>query len=335
MDVPASLSRYRSSVDAALSELFEDRPGPLFEMMRHQLGWEGGVLQHGGKYLRPSLLLLTAESCMADWRRLLPGAVGLEFLHNFSLIHDDIQDESSLRRNRPTVWTQWGAAQAINAGDGMHALSQIVVLRLIEDGVPALDVLHAARMLDEMCLALCEGQYADMEFEDRVFVSISEYKEMIGNKTAAAFRCALEMGSRLAANSDEQSRLLGEAGFEMGLAFQIRDDVLDLWGGPAIGKEVALDIRGGKKSLPVVFGLSQQQSPDGKKLHEIYERGIDDDDVQEVVRLLESLGAPEFCAAEADTHWAAGRSLIESSGLPDEGIQLLAEIGEYLVKRPS
>lgn len=334
MDAPASLSRYRSSLDVALTELFADRSGPLFEMMRHQLGWEGGELQHGGKYLRPSLLLVTAESCGGDWRRLLPGALGLELLHNFSLIHDDIQDESPLRRNRPTVWTQWGASQAINAGDGMHALSQTVVLSLMKDGVSAADVLDAARRLDETCLALCEGQYVDMEFEDRMSVSISDYKKMIGNKTAEAFRCALEMGSRLASWSEEKSRLLGEAGFEMGLAFQIRDDALDLWGGPAIGKEVALDIRGGKKSLPVVFGLSQQNSPDGERLREIYQRGIDDDDVQDVVRLLESLGAPEFCAAEAESHWAAAKRLIEGSGLPDEGIGSLTEIGDYLVQRP-
>ncbi len=333
MQAPASLDRFRSTIDEAITRILAGRQGRLFDMMRHHLGWEGGALTQGGKYLRPTLALVTAEACGGKWEDALPAAVGLELLHNFSLIHDDIQDESSYRRNRPTVWSAWGTSQAINAGDAMHALSQLVVLRMAADGAPPHSVLHAVRMLDETCLALCEGQTLDIEFESRADVTISDYKTMIGNKTSEAFRCALEIGSVFAGGSAEQGRLLGEAGFEMGIAFQIHDDVLDIWGGEIIGKETALDIRDGKKSLPVVYGLTQDDSPDAERLRDMYRSGFGPDDVDEVVGLLESVGAREFCAAEAQAHWAKARSMIEQAGLPDAGTAALTEIGDYLINR--
>ncbi len=334
MDAPASLSRFRPTLDEAIVDILGDRPGHLFDMMRHHLGWENDALTQGGKYLRPTLVLVTAEACGGDWKTAVPAAVGLELLHNFSLIHDDIQDESHMRRNRPTVWSKWGAPQAINAGDAMHALSQLVVLHMTDDGAPPQSVLHAIRLLDETCLALCEGQTADIEFETRSNVTVADYKQMIGNKSAEAFRCALEFGCMFATGSPEQSKLLGDAGFEMGIAFQIHDDVLDIWGGAVIGKETALDIRDGKKSLPVVYGLSREDSPDADRLSEMYRSGFGPDGVDEVVSLLESLGAPDFCAAEAEAHWAKGRRMIEQAGLPEAGIAALTEIGDYLIHRP-
>ena len=240
-----------------------------------------------------------------------------------------------MRRNRPTVWSKWGAPQAINAGDAMHALSQLVVLRTTDDGAPPNSVIHAIRLLDETCLALCEGQTADIEFETRSNVTVTDYKQMIGNKSAEAFRCALEIGCMFATGSAEQSKLLGEAGFEMGIAFQIHDDVLDIWGGAAIGKETALDIRDGKKSLPVVFGLTHADSPEADRLREMYRTGFGPDAVGDVITLLEALGAREFCAAEAETHWAKARAMIESAGLPDYGAATLIEIGDYLIGRPN
>ncbi len=333
MEAPASLDRFRSTIDEAISRILTGHEGQLFDMMRHHLGWEDGDLTQGGKYLRPTLALVTAEACGGNWEDALPAAVGLELLHNFSLIHDDIQDESSFRRNRPTVWSRWGASQAINAGDAMHALSQLVVLRMAEDGAPAQSVLHAVKMLDETCLALCEGQTSDMDFERRNDVTVDEYKTMIGNKTAEAFRCALEIGSVFASGSAEQGRLLGEAGFEMGIAFQIHDDVLDIWGGEIIGKETALDIRDGKKSLPVIYGLTQADSPDAERLREMYRSGFGPDAVGDIVALLESLGASDFCAAEASSHWTKGRALIEQAGLPDDGAATLIEIGDFLIGR--
>ena len=335
MQAPESLDRFRSAIDDAISRVLSDRAGHLFDMMRHHLGWESGALTHGGKYLRPTLALVTAESRGGNWKDALPAAVGLELLHNFSLIHDDIQDESSYRRNRPTVWSRWGTAQAINAGDAMHALSQIVVLDMADEGAPPQNVIRALRLLDQTCLALCEGQTEDIEFETRANVTVADYKRMIGNKTAEAFRCALEIGCAFAGGSAEQGRLLGEAGYEMGIAFQVHDDVLDIWGGEVIGKETALDIRDGKKSLPVVYGLSRDGSGDVERLRDMYRNGIGADDVDEIVALLESLGAREFCAKEAADHWSKARAMIEQSGLPHNGISTLTQIGDYLITRPN
>jgi geranylgeranyl diphosphate synthase type I len=334
LDLPSSVAAYRDAINEALLDLLQDRSAPLYGMMRHQLGWEGDRLAVPGKYLRPALLLLTCQACGGDWRQAVPGAIAIELLHNFSLIHDDIQDESVLRRGRPTVWKRWSLAQAINAGDGMYALSRLTVLRLGDQGAPAERTFLAARMLDETCLALCEGQYADLAFQDRTDVTQAEYETMIGNKTAAMFRCSLEMGAIIAEGKGMRSDSLAAAGWEMGMAYQMRDDILDLWGGDETGKQAALDVRQGKKSLPVVYGLSRTATPEGRRLHQIYrQRSLSGEEIQEVIRLLEVLDAPGYCMREAERHWRRGREHLDGSGLPTDSIRSLKEAGEFLLAR--
>ena len=331
--VPPFQTKYRAGLENALSELFAERRANLYEMMRHQMGWDGDALVAPGKYLRPGMLLQTCESCGGDWGQALPGAIALELLHNFSLIHDDIQDESPLRRRRPTVWNRWGAAQAINAGDGMYALSRLALLDLSERGVEEQRVFLAARLLDETCLALCEGQYMDLAFQERNDVTLLAYESMIGNKTAAVFQCALEMGALIAVGRGPLSNALAAAGREMGLAYQMRDDVLDLWGGAETGKELALDIRRGKKSLPVVYGLSRGDTAPGRRLNEIYSQALDDAHVGEVLSLLKAVDAPAFCADAADQHWRSAQALLHASTLSTANIEALLEAGEFIVNR--
>lgn len=333
MDIPSSIAAYRSAIDEALTDLLHDEVNPLYGMMRHQLGWDDDRLAAPGKYLRPALLLLTVDACGSDWRQALPGAIALELLHNFSLIHDDIQDESPLRRNRPTVWKQWSTAQAINAGDGMYALSRLVLLGLMEKKVPDDRIFLAARMLDQTCLALCEGQYMDLAFQDRTTVIMEEYEAMIANKTAAAFQCALEMGTVIAEGQGARSACLSTVGREMGMAYQMRDDMLDLWGGEETGKQVALDVRRGKKSLPVVYGLSQTDTQEGRRLAELYAHALSDAEIKEVVELLESLDAPGFCTREAEGHWGRAQEALAKSDLPEEGMKALTEAGTFLLAR--
>ena len=151
-----------------------------------------------GKRIRPMLCLLACAAAGGDPRAALPAAAGLELLHNFSLIHDDIEDNSPLRRHRPTAWTLFGVPIACNAGDGMFSLAHLAFFRLAEQGVPPATVLAALRRFDEMCLALTEGQYLDMSFERRLSVTADDYFRMIAGKTGALLAAAPEIGALVA-----------------------------------------------------------------------------------------------------------------------------------------
>lgn len=333
METPASLVSIRSVIEEELSALFRDRSAPLYEMMRYHLGWEGDALLAPGKYLRPVLCFLTCTAVGGDWRQAIAGAVALELLHNFSLIHDDIQDRSLTRRGRSTVWARWGASQAINAGDGMYALSRLAVLRLRERGVAEERVLRCAWILDEACLALCEGQYMDIAFQARESVTFEEYEDMVGRKTAALFGCSLEMGAVIGAGVGETSKRLREAGYQLGLAYQMRDDLLDLWGDGATGKEIGADVREKKKSLPVVYGLSRG-GPEGERLRQIYRQpALSSGEVEESVALLSRLGAREFCVHSAERHYQEGLKLLQGVALEAKAKQELEEMAAYLVRR--
>ena len=330
---PDFLRPYRHAIEAELQVVLNGHDEALYTMMRHQLGWDGDLMSSPGKYVRPGLLLLACEASGGDWRQAVPAAAALELLHNFSLIHDDIQDESPIRRGRPTVWKQWGAAQAINAGDGMYALSRLALLNLLDRKVDKDRTFSAARLLDETCLKLCIGQYEDLAFQDRSSVTFPEYESMIERKTAAVFGCAFEMGAMVAIGPGETGRKLAEAGREMGIAYQMQDDVLDLWGGVGTGKQIGIDLRRGKKSMPVVFGLSRGDTPDGDRLRALYAGPLDERAVIEVTEILDRVGAATFCTNAADEHWRRAQGLLRSSGVGQAGAESMIRAGEVLANR--
>ena len=239
-------------------------PGPpeLGVMLRYHLGWNDSQGQpievYAGKQFRPLFLLLCAEATGGDWHQALPAAAAVELIHNFSLIHDDIEDRSPLRRSRPTLWSVWGEASAINAGDAMFALAHMAVLRLAECGIPAARVLHAVQLFEQTNLELTRGQHLDMAFELRHEVSVDEYLAMVRGKTAALIGLSAQLGALVAGLLDEHIAAFGELGLSLGMAFQIRDDILGIWGKPEVtGKSAATDIVSRKKSLPVLLGLER------------------------------------------------------------------------------
>jgi geranylgeranyl diphosphate synthase type I len=178
-------------------------------------------------------------------------------VHNFSLIHDDIQDQSSLRRGRPTVWQRWGTAQAINAGDTLFSLAQLTLLRLRE--TVSIDVaLQAARILQETCLSLTQGQYLDMAYQERGDLTLDAFWPMVNGKTAALFSACTCLGALIALVPQPICDLYRKFGHHLGLAFQIQDDLLGIWGDEAItGKSNESDLLTGKKSFPILYGLSR------------------------------------------------------------------------------
>jgi len=239
-----------------VEDLAPEGTGQLAEMVRHHFGWDGG--EPSGKRLRPLLTLLCAAGSGGDWRAALPAAASVELVHNFTLIHDDIEDSSETRRGRPTVWARWGVAQAINTGDFLFVAAHYACRRLLDRGLASATAYEAQRILDDACLRLTRGQHLDLAFEQRTRVSTLEYLEMIGGKTAALLAAATSVGAFLGGADEARRAAFEQFGWTLGMAFQLLDDLLGIWGEPGLtGKAAGDDLRHGKKSFPVVWGLEK------------------------------------------------------------------------------
>jgi geranylgeranyl diphosphate synthase type I len=257
---------------------FRRGPGTLYGMLSYQMGHVDGSLNPEraptGKQFRPILSLLACEAVGGTWEDALPAAAAIELLHNFSLIHDDIEDQDPSRRHRATVWKLWGEAQAINAGDSMFALAGRA---LLETQMPtdALDTL--ARRFHDMSLSLTEGQFLDMQFESRQDVTPEEYLDMIGRKTGALVAFSCFAGAIIGGASDQVRDALHDFGGELGMAFQIQDDIQGIWGHPdATGKAASKDLENRKKTLPVLLALQRAQPEHRQLLRDFYSQRSDD-----------------------------------------------------------
>lgn len=339
MEVPAPLARYRRDVDAFLRS-FLDREGcpELYRMARYHMGWEneaGGPAENVGKGLRPALLLLACEAAGGDWRRAVPAAGAVELVHNFSLIHDDIQDRDRERHGRPTVWAVWGEAQAINAGDALLALARLALLRLHDEGLPPPTVVGAARALDRGTLEMVEGQVMDLAFEGAEAIALGDYQIMISKKTGALFGCSLEIGALAAGCEGAAAETLGRAGRLLGCAFQIRDDMLGIWGAESrTGKEAAADIRRRKKSLPVVYALNSGDETAAECVARAYRKPeMSDDDVSMVLRALDSIGAQAYCTRLAEEQAAKAVALLDDPALAGVNTAELKDTARFLLER--
>lgn len=261
-------------------------------MLRYAMGWEtetgAPYNQPTGKRLRPLLLLLSAEAAGdGNWQPALPAAAAVEFLHNFSLIHDDIQDVSDIRHGRPTVWKVWGQANAINAGDAMFTTAYSALQRL---PISAETRMAIWEIFNTTNIELTRGQHLDMRFEKQQDVTIDEYISMIKGKSAALLSACTTIGA-LIGGQEHRAVHYAHFGINLGIAFQIRDDILGIWGDPDVtGKSTATDILTKKKSLPVLFGLMNN-----KNLKKVYQRPeFNTNDVEEAVKLLDECGAQTY-----------------------------------------
>jgi geranylgeranyl diphosphate synthase type I len=341
MSLKSAFERYLPLVEAELREVLAPSHPQLasfYGMMQYHLGWidEDFVPKDGvGKRLRPILCLLTCQATGGDPDQALPAAAAIELVHNFSLVHDDIEDKSPLRRGRPTVWKVWGVAQAINAGDGLFALAHLAMQRLADRGVPLRRVLAAFEIFDGACLALTEGQYLDLSFEGRLDVNVDEYLSMIQGKTAALFGAAAQLGAFIAGSDPQSTARYRRFGENLGLAFQMVDDILGIWGDPQVtGKPAADDIRQRKKTLPIVRALEEEKGTGGKGLREIYRREIiDQEAVEAALQILEDLGARHYAKELADEYYQQALAELDATGVENEAQDDLRELAAFLVER--
>jgi geranylgeranyl diphosphate synthase, type I len=311
-----------------------DRPNLFYGMMHYHMGWVDGELNpasiNSGKRIRPILCLLTCAAAGGDWRQAVPAAAAIELLHNFSLIHDDIEDASPTRRGRPTLWQLWGIEQAINSGDAMFALSHLALNRLIERGVPAERVVTALRRFDETCVALTVGQHHDMDFEARSEVTVAEYLAMIEGKTAVLLSLCAELGALIAGQDAETTAHYATFGRDLGLAFQVKDDILGIWGDEArTGKSAATDIETKKKTLPVLYGLNQNEA-----LRQLYaEADVDERFVTAVITHLDESGAYDFASQKAAHYSQSALDHLEAAQPGGSAYTALYQLTNMLLQR--
>jgi geranylgeranyl diphosphate synthase type I len=308
-----------ADTEAEIVRLVADRDPSthgLYEMVRYHLALDGSGAS-GGKRIRPLLGLLAYHSIAGEHRRALPGAAAVELGHNFSLVHDDIEDGDRERRHRPTLWAIHGVPQAINTGDTLFSLSRIALHRLTDLGFPDAKVLRLMRLFDETCLALCEGQYLDIAMSaSNDLMNVELYFDMIGRKTAALIAASIEAGAILATDDEQVIARYRGFGWALGLAFQLNDDLLGIWGPEqATGKEPS-DVAHRKKTLPVIYAWEHAGPEDRERLVDLYGRAQPTaDDVAEVVRILERRGAREYTRDEARRYRDEALAELDAAGV--------------------
>jgi geranylgeranyl diphosphate synthase, type I len=334
------MEEYLSALDAVLRALVvspDSVYNPYYGMFRYHLGWTDASFVEtktdSGKRIRPLLCLLSCEAVGGDWRSALSVAAAIELVHNFSLIHDDIEDQSDERRGRTAVWKVWGLAQGLNAGDGMFMLARLALDRLGQHGIPAEKCANVNLEFDATTLALCHGQFLDLGFESRLDVSVDEYLQMIRGKTAALISASTRIGAMIGTENQAIIDAFSRFGENAGLAFQVTDDILGIWGDPSLtGKSAATDILSKKKSLPAILGLSDTKH--GAALRAIYSQPeLSQDDVARVLELLDAAQARKESQRRADEFRASALDALEEAGLNNRAMNTLREITDAMTRR--
>jgi geranylgeranyl diphosphate synthase, type I len=328
---PAILGRTRTTIQPALQAAVARLTPRLRRPAEYHLGWldlHGRPTESdGGKSVRAGLALLSAAAAGADEAVGVPGAVAIELVHNFSLIHDDLMDDDRERRHRPTVWAVFGPATAIIAGDALAALAVQVVLD--EPGDPPR---RAAAALQDATAKMIAGQADDLALEEESHVSIGACLAMAAGKTGALMSCAAALGAILAGAPPAQVSALGDFGAQLGLAFQAVDDVLGIWGEPVVtGKPAGNDIRRAKKSIPIVAALEHDGSGELRAL--LAEPELGDAHVARAARLIDRLGGRAFTEDIASSSLAAAFASLERSGAVPAAAAELEHVARFVVGR--
>ncbi|HEU5099657.1 MAG TPA: polyprenyl synthetase family protein [Roseiflexaceae bacterium] len=337
-----NLTDTRASIQAAMRAAFpaaEERVARYYAMQQYQLGWRDEQLAPAdvdpGKLLRPRLTLLACHAAGGDARQALPLAAGIQLLHDFSLIHDDIEDNSDTRRGRPTVWKLWGLAHGVNAGDGMFVVAHLALHRLSQMGLPPEVVLEILRRFDETILTICEGQFLDLSFEGDLRISEADYLTMISRKTAALAAAAAGLGAIVGGADASTAQSLFDFGQNLGLAFQVQDDVLGIWGDPAAtGKPAAADLYRRKLSLPIIHSLRTATNSDA--LARLYSQAeISAGDAGQLLEILAETGAREYTEGVAAFYHQQALAALDAARGDPSALAELRTLAERLVGRQS
>ena len=330
-------SEYRQALEEELRECFAGREGLLYNMLHYQLGWkdEQGTPLPGlaGEHLYAFLCLLSCESLLGEYAPSLPAAAAVELVHNFSLIHEEVQAGSFNQGRRSTVWWIWGPGQAINAGDGMHAMARLALMRLEGRGFSVDRSLEAVRLLDQSCLGMCEGQHLDLSFQEKLDVGLDSYFTMAVGKSGALMSCAMGLGALAATEEPGVVEVFKECGKNLGVAYQIRDDIIGLWG-DRVEEAASTDVLNKKKLLPVVYAFQKGNVTTKRELGSIYfKRILEPQDVQKLVSILDHCSAREYAEETMESYYRLAMESLEGVPVSPWGMAELAKIGQQKIQR--
>ncbi len=333
VQISLMLPAIETELQRQVSRLGQPRLKPFHEMLTYHMGWsgEGAGPEATGKRIRPLMLLLAAAAAGGNWQKALPAAAAVELVHNFSLVHDDIQDNSEKRRGRPTTWTIWGAPMAINVGDALFVIANQSIMDLAKDH-PAESVVRASTILNDTCLALTEGQFLDMSYQSRIDLGVEDYWPMVGCKTAALLAACCQIGAVLGGADEPTQDAYRSFGHYLGLAFQVQDDILGIWGDETItGKSAASDLLEGKKSLPVLVGLGKK----GKFATRWAQGPLTPDEVEGMASLLSQEGGYDYTYEAARQMTDLALNNLRGADPQGEAGEALTELALKLLRRES
>ena len=323
-ELPAMFDRYREYLETALAAAvppLEDHA--VNTLLRYHLGWSdtsgapAPTPASQGKALRPTLCMFACDALNGDPSHAAPAAAALELIHNFSLVHDDIQDQGLERRHQPTVWAVWGTEQALVAGDAMQSLGDLSTLNARES-VPSETAIRVSRLLTRSYLEMIEGQCRDLEFERREIIDSDEYLDMIALKTGALIRSSMVIGATIATGDADTLENVARFGRAIGRLFQIRDDYLGIWGDEAItGKSTDSDIVQRKKSYPIVYAFQHAEGSNREELVRLYsQETLGETEVDRVLDILDDIGADRQTDELTEATAEEGRAALDVLELP-------------------
>lgn len=330
---PSWLGEAAQTVTPALRQAVGTLHPDLERMAAYHKGWADAdgqpvVGQSAGKGVRPALALWSAQAAGASPDTGLPAAVAVELVHDFSLLHDDIMDNDRTRRGRPTVWAVYGEGPAILLGDALHALAQITLAAAGPHGA------RAAGRLAHAIVELCQGQAADLEFERREQVSVQEYLGMVDNKTGALMRAATTLGAVLGGAEAPVAAELDRLGLHLGVLFQVVDDLLGVFGDPAVtGKPVGSDLARRKKTLPILAALASS-SAQGRELAELMRQpDLSEPDLQRGTALIDQAGGRDRAHSECRWHHQQASAALTRLHLDSSADAMMRDLLSFLLHR--
>ena len=339
VELPGIFRRYRGRISDALHSSLSTGGLRVHDMLRYYMGWvdvDGNpCIATEGKALRPTLCLFACEASGGSIKEAIPIAVSLELIHNFSLIHDDIQDRDETRHHRPTLWSVWGIPEALVAGNVLRAIADVSLEHLEHEGVEPDRALDSVGLLTEAYLEMIEGQHMDISYEGRPDIGMQDYMTMISRKTGALIRCSMNLGAVIGTRNEATVDAFRSCGKSLGYVFQIRDDVLGVWGDEEVtGKPVGADIQRKKNSFPVVYAMSAASDDDRRTLTDIYrQERITADDVERVLLIMDGIGVRDHAQSLAAEHCDRALEAVSSIEMAPGTRRELEELAHFLLVR--
>ena len=334
--VTQDLEKYHAALDSELEAVLQPREGLLYNMMLYQLGWADKQGEPLPKPRPPRpyalLALLSSEAVGGTHRPALPAAAAMELVHTFIEVHKDVQEGNPREETRPSVWWVWGPGQAINVGDGLHALGRSALFRLADANLPLDRVLQALGILDEACIRMCEGQYVELSHQERLDISRSAYLKMAADLTGSITSCAMTLGALAAGASQETVTAFQEAGRNLGLAWQVRQDIQAIWR-TGNGSNASPQLLNKKKLYPIAALLESADLSTKRALGDIYfKRVLEPDDHQQLLALLEANDIRADAESTVADYFTQAQDALQCAGLEGEALRPLLDFARNLVK---